>query len=94
MTIFSQSFFTLMRRNFMTLTLFTTRHTLVLFISFKNKFPIDQPHHIFQMRDLTQRLDTLINLLDHIRITDQLPGSLIPFDGGGLIALLLMDFGK
>ena len=29
---------------------------------------------MFQMRDLTQRLDTLINLLDHIRISNQLSG--------------------
>jgi hypothetical protein len=64
------------------------------FISFKIKFPIDEPHHMFQMRDLTQRLDTLINLLDHIRITNQLSGGLIPFDGVSFVALLLMDFGK
>jgi hypothetical protein len=32
MTILSQSFLTLMRRNLMTLTLFTTRHTQIFFV--------------------------------------------------------------
>jgi hypothetical protein len=33
MTVLSQSFFTLMRRNFMTLPFFTTRHTQIIFNS-------------------------------------------------------------
>jgi hypothetical protein len=32
MAILSQSFFTLMRRNFMTLSFFTTRHTEIIFL--------------------------------------------------------------
>jgi hypothetical protein len=31
MPVLSQSFFTLMRRNFMTLPFFTTRHTQIIF---------------------------------------------------------------
>jgi hypothetical protein len=39
MTVLSQSFFTLVRRNFMTLPFFTTRHTQIIFlILFINKF--------------------------------------------------------
>ena len=39
MTVLSQSFFTLMRRNFMTLPFFTTRHTQIIFLFlFINKF--------------------------------------------------------
>ena len=37
MAVFSQSFLTLMRRNLMTLTFFTTRHTQFFFL-LKNKF--------------------------------------------------------
>jgi len=32
MTVLSQSFLTLMRRNFMTLSFFTTRHTTLMFL--------------------------------------------------------------
>jgi hypothetical protein len=39
MAVLSQSFFTLVRRNFMTLSFLTTRHTQVIFlICFVNKF--------------------------------------------------------
>jgi hypothetical protein len=41
MTVLSQSFFTLMRRNFMTLSFFTTRHNSPMILIkqfFQNKF--------------------------------------------------------